>query len=479
MLSFQQHSLSLLESEARIPVLKQWFLDKVDAHFSKSNHDHLAKLIGPIKPNSRWTPHILDNYVLTMFDDALFADRTPKKIYLQWILNNIIKSLPINAGTTWKEDKWKVKADLDFFEEHKRQFEQVHRDINLFNFETLAKFIEEQRNEDLRSQRQVKKEEIARLKKDIDIVYDGPEGTVYVPKTEETSRYLGRGTKWCTAYTDHQSYFDQYNRRGPLFDLVHKDGPKWQFHFQDEQFMNESDHQIPIDTIHASSLFKAARSNILRYLIVKSVLKLSKIGSKTFEVLYPTYFSVPDADKKLILSKGELIPAFVEWADRAFPESDTFFARNGTLSEIINYATSIKQKRFKEAEKRMLDLADNEYYPIDSIFEDYMKPLGIHDWPEYEQNLYHLRYAGANSSYLWFLNEYLQWQKYKPKELLDYLYSLIRLHWKGKGTMTGLDGILWAVGSNLQERLPKDLEDRFDRNQRTWMFYAQMHGISI
>ena len=48
-------------------------------------------------------------------------------------------------------------------------------------------------------------------------IYDKDDIQIYVPKTKEASCLLGKETKWCTAATKGQNYFDRYARHGFLF----------------------------------------------------------------------------------------------------------------------------------------------------------------------------------------------------------------------------------------------------------------------
>lgn len=81
-------------------------------------------------------------------------------------------------------------------------------------------------------------------------VYDGPTARIIVPEDETAACYYGQGTRWCTASTKGDNYFDQYNRRGDLYIVIPKkpkyEGEKYQFHFEEEQFMDEQDDPIDL-----------------------------------------------------------------------------------------------------------------------------------------------------------------------------------------------------------------------------------------
>lgn len=84
---------------------------------------------------------------------------------------------------------------------------------------------------------------------DIHILYDGPLGTLAVPKTMEAATFLGRGTKWCTAYTDpdenmFDTYVSHFSDLDQLYVFRDANGDKYQFHFETMQFMDARDKPL-------------------------------------------------------------------------------------------------------------------------------------------------------------------------------------------------------------------------------------------
>ena len=54
--------------------------------------------------------------------------------------------------------------------------------------------------------------------------------------TEEAAILVGRGTAWCTAYTEHDNKFNEYNSQGPVYILIDKStNEKFQIHYQTAQ----------------------------------------------------------------------------------------------------------------------------------------------------------------------------------------------------------------------------------------------------
>jgi hypothetical protein len=79
-------------------------------------------------------------------------------------------------------------------------------------------------------------------------VYEDNAWLVVVPITRRAACYYGRNTQWCTASTDPDStHFDAYNARGKLYiNINKKTQEKYQFHFEDGQFMDATDNDINI-----------------------------------------------------------------------------------------------------------------------------------------------------------------------------------------------------------------------------------------
>ncbi len=81
------------------------------------------------------------------------------------------------------------------------------------------------------------------MRKQATILLDDADFTVLIPKTEDAAIYFGKNTNWCTT----SGQFNYYTREGPLYIILrHKDGVKWQFHFEEMQFMDRTDSGIEL-----------------------------------------------------------------------------------------------------------------------------------------------------------------------------------------------------------------------------------------
>ena len=182
----------------------------------------------------------VDNVILNFIEDQM--DPTQNNQYTVWILKQWL------AVKLRFEDYGRVNLALTTFEKIKPQLKKdgIDRDINNYNWSSLQDLVEKYHEEV--SGKESKREELERAKTESKILYDGPDGKLVVPKTEFASCFWGRGTRWCTAATESQNYFDDYNSLGKLYIWIDNEYGKFQFHVDGElgelQFMDAKDEQI-------------------------------------------------------------------------------------------------------------------------------------------------------------------------------------------------------------------------------------------
>ena len=130
------------------------------------------------------------------------------------------------------EDINQINRTLVDYHRLKPQLPVEQRDINRFKtFERLEDFVD-----DIMAGEQLKGAEYDSdtLKMpDVEVIYNGPLGTVAIPRSYKASCDLGSGTKWCTAGSslDGKVYYDQYMEQGDLIIYNEKPGnQKYQIH---------------------------------------------------------------------------------------------------------------------------------------------------------------------------------------------------------------------------------------------------------
>lgn len=207
------------------------------------------------------------------FDTFINADPSDNKIYLEWIVDSFIF-----GGILRLEDiSARVRPALEdyIYLKQSNQLKQGEnpweneKDISKFcglvgckkkNFEKpgLEKLLN--KYEKVLEHRQIKIAQSEQIKKDTDVVFENASFTILSPKTQEASCYYGQGTKWCTAATRGENMFDEYAQSGDIYIMIPKRpqhvGEKYQFHFEDEQFMDESDEKVFILKGQETELFK-------------------------------------------------------------------------------------------------------------------------------------------------------------------------------------------------------------------------------
>lgn len=84
-------------------------------------------------------------------------------------------------------------------------------------------------------------------------VFDSDNVRVVIPEDQAAACYYGRGTRWCTAATRGENYFDRYHRQGSLYILLPKHpmhpGEKYQLHFGAGQYMDEQDNPVDLHSL--------------------------------------------------------------------------------------------------------------------------------------------------------------------------------------------------------------------------------------
>lgn len=215
--------------------------------------------------------------------DPTYNEQKSQKMgkYGKWLLNLY------KQGKLKNEDLYKATDYLSYFVKYYNKIE--NKDINkipdlpsLYNI--IKPYKEASDNgEDIATS---KSDEVRRIKKDAEKVFEDNQWLVVVPHTQEASCYYGKNTQWCTAATDSYNMFNHYNNQGPLFINIRKtDGKKFQFHFETNSFMDETD--TPIRTPIAKTI--GLNANLVQYYI-------SRYGGKATILLTCNNLDLDDID---------------------------------------------------------------------------------------------------------------------------------------------------------------------------------------
>jgi len=79
-------------------------------------------------------------------------------------------------------------------------------------------------------------------------LYADSNATIIVPNDEAAACKYGANTKWCTAATKSENFFNSYNKKGKIYIIIPKkpqhEGEKYQIHFEEGEFKNEKNQNV-------------------------------------------------------------------------------------------------------------------------------------------------------------------------------------------------------------------------------------------
>lgn len=191
---------------------------------------------------------ILDTIATNILSSFENNDPTPNNQYTPWLAREYIK------GTIRRlEDLSRIKNALELYHKYKntRQFKELFK-YNV-GFNDISKLSADQVEgiaEKIEQQILPQVADKDKTKGDAEVVYEDNDVRVIHPKDKAAACYYGQGTRWCTAATKGENYFDNYNRNGPLYIIIPKkpkyQGEKYQLHINEQQFMNELDDPVSL-----------------------------------------------------------------------------------------------------------------------------------------------------------------------------------------------------------------------------------------
>ena len=191
------------------------------------------------------------------------------------------------------EDLYKAKEYLTYFIKFAQKIED--KDINHYKtlpqlYLTVKPFMDDP------TQASSHQDEIRMAKEDAEKVYEDDVWLIVVPHTEEAAKYYGKNTQWCTA-ADNGNQFNYYNSQGPLYININKaDNEKYQFHFESDQFMDETDTPIEEPIVENIPITSGAiawyRENVDQW----QMLRRQKIDFYVKDDIEANFYKYPETD---------------------------------------------------------------------------------------------------------------------------------------------------------------------------------------
>ena len=216
---------------------------------------------------------------------------------------------------------------------------------------------------------------------DYELVHNGEDWYIFIPKTEVGACRLGSDTQWCTtwgqnstnpAYKGRSSMFANYHRQGKIYTMVNKadNALKYQFHLESNQYMDKNDRQVNIDD------FMSKYKELYKFFVPEIFGDLDKLGEADLRNLVNDKL-VTSNDKngviKYIINKHQGNTAIEALLNAR--ENDDYDEINGILSESgAEYSISTTYR-----EKLTLDNFEDESL-------HYIGNLGYNDYDNYVED---------------------------------------------------------------------------------------------
>jgi len=177
------------------------------------------------------------------------ADPTTQGKALQYIANLYV------AGEFKFEDLARTKEELTSFFSSVPKLKRAGKSADINTYKTrrdLLMAMQSVSNVDATSGK-----EQARVAKQEGATLEFSDGTtkIYRLLSEAAACRIGAGTVWCTAGKNNNR-FDYYNKQGAIYVIIQGDR-KYQFHYESDQFMDETDSRVTQKDIAALSESKA------------------------------------------------------------------------------------------------------------------------------------------------------------------------------------------------------------------------------
>ena len=269
------------------------------------------------------------------------------------------------------EDAEQIRDALVRFESIKQQLPANERDIGRYkNFYRFEDFVDSAYDENYVPP-ETDNETLKR--KDVEVLYNGPLGTVTVPKSHEASCELGSGTKWCT--TGKNTYwYDSYSSRGDLIIYNEKPGnAKYQLHVTMDGLEARDSRDRRID--HAKEVEFTQKHPVISRIIRA---QHDKIFSQMAQVPWSSDAIPNDSELRFGVDnseENEIVRKFVEFNNKhqggVMRYVDEYYTKN-TLPSFLNRAGTIPSQSFVEL---MLTYAQQRGKPWPEMMDFMIKIL--------------------------------------------------------------------------------------------------------
>ena len=164
--------------------------------------------------------------------------------YGKWLLGLYKKDNPLEYGVE------EIYGLLSLYNEYKNdRKKEIEKDIN--KIKSIADLYDAVNNAGEAELSDRQKEREIRNSKDIKKIFEDSRWEIWIPQSFAGSCTLGKGTEWCTAYSENDSYYKEYTSQGPLYIFINKQNPKekYQLHVESKSFMDKNDYEASLEDI--------------------------------------------------------------------------------------------------------------------------------------------------------------------------------------------------------------------------------------
>ena len=313
-------------------------------------------LIEDIESMKKYYPNIADDVFMDYIElDPTYKGGNNAGKYAKWILALANKGTLDNIGH--------VKDILTRFDSEKNNL--INKDImkykSLDELEDMlndeSSYAEKSHRQQVRDRQKARRD--ADITKEAKLVFSGDGFDVWVPETYAAECKLGAGTRWCTASTESDYYYDYYKRvyGGDYYVLIGENGEKYQFHIESHQFMDKDDE--PVDMVE---FFEDKPS--LKAFITPKILKAMGVTEEMLSKPLSVFVYIDDIAKQL--STRDISAQFIE--DVYSGEGDKYFDSYMGAQE----ALSLSEEDISESNlQKIKNILNTEYnVKVDDVFKD-------------------------------------------------------------------------------------------------------------
>lgn len=313
-------------------------------------------LIEDIESMKKYYPNIADDVFMDYIElDPTYKGGNNAGKYAKWILALANKGTLDNIGH--------VKDILTRFDSEKNNL--INKDImkykSLDELEDMlndeSSYAEKSHRQQVRDRQKARRD--ADITKEAKLVFSGDGFDVWVPETYAAECKLGAGTRWCTASTESDYYYDYYKRAygGDYYVLIGENGEKYQFHIESHQFMNKDDESVDM-----VEFFEDKPS--LKAFITPKILKAMGVTEEMLSKPLSVFVDIDDIAKQL--STRDASAQFIE--DIYGEEGYKYFDSDVSDQE----ALSLSENDISESNlQKIKNILNTEYnVKVDDVFKD-------------------------------------------------------------------------------------------------------------